>query len=120
MLCDGYFGIVYTFNLLFIHCCIYKRGEVSVNLVAVHAHARAPMASHAMAPCASAAELASVCMFQLNNIAKILKFRKDGTTGRWSVSSKETKGARQRGGAQAEERVHCVSSSSVISYVQNC
>lgn len=49
---------------------------MSVNLVAVHAHARAPMAGNAMAPCASAAELASVCMFQLNNITKILKFRK--------------------------------------------
>lgn len=62
MLCDGYFGIVYTFNLLFIHCCIYRRGEVSVNLVAVHAHARAPMASHAMAPCASAAR-SRECMY---------------------------------------------------------
>lgn len=123
MLCDGYFGIVYTFNLLFIHCCIYKRGEVSVNLVSCRPRARP--GPHGR-PCHGAmrqrgrAGECTCIMFQLNNITKILKFRKDGTTGRWSVSSKETKSARQRGGAQAEERVHCVSPSSVISYVQNC
>ena len=86
----------YTFNLLFIRCCIYNEKSV-------------------------------VCMFQLYNFMKkkfVLKFRKDGTAGgracrRRSFSFKEAEGARERGGTQAQEGVHCVSRASAISHVQN-